>query len=39
MDMDVPQVSFFKMILDKKYITQEVYDKITYKNAMRFLEV
>jgi predicted TIM-barrel fold metal-dependent hydrolase len=32
-DMDVPQVRFFKMMQEKGYITQEVYDKITYKNA------
>jgi predicted TIM-barrel fold metal-dependent hydrolase len=36
-EADVPQVKFFKMMLDKKYITQEVYDKITHKNAIRLL--
>lgn len=36
-DMDVPQVVFFKMMLKKGYISQEVYDKITHKNAIRLL--
>jgi predicted TIM-barrel fold metal-dependent hydrolase len=32
-EADVPQTRFFQMMRDKGYITQEVYDKITYKNA------
>ena len=36
-EMDVPQVRFFKGLLERKVITKEVYDKITYKNAVKLL--
>ena len=35
--MDVPQVRFFKKLLAEKVISKEIYDKITYKNAVKLL--
>lgn len=35
--MPVPIIGLLNEWRDKKYITQEVYDKITYKNAKKFL--
>ena len=36
---DVPHVRFFKGLLENKVISQEVYDKITYKNAAKLLNL
>ncbi|MBO4594425.1 MAG: amidohydrolase family protein [Clostridia bacterium] len=38
-DMDVPQVRFFKGLLADKVITEEIYDKITYKNAVKLFDL
>ena len=37
--MDVPQVRFFKDLLEKKVISDAVYDKITYINACKLLDI
>jgi predicted TIM-barrel fold metal-dependent hydrolase len=35
--VDYPHVEFFKGLLAEGTITQEIYDKITYKNAQKLL--
>ena len=34
-----PMVNFYKELLDNGYITQEIYDKVMYKNAMKLLDI
>ena len=37
--VEYPHVRFFKQLLTDGVITQEIYDKITYKNAMELFQL
>ena len=38
-NQDVPNLRFFKKILENGIISQEIFDKITYKNAAKLLDI